>query len=1453
MQGVAFQLLASESMQAFGSAPPFVVPLSLRELESPPEDDEHRLFAQKVVDIDALQPDEVEQLVKGLAFELADKEVLCIEEQDIFDQVYSLVRGFSSLEPTMKGSLIESLSSNFSVLLPNITSLLKSAQDSSSDASSLGSHIHSHRNAFRIYSYFIQSIAFAEEAGGNSEKEKPAARASGKVKQSRKKHLPRPWDWELQRTRIIRLLAAALEEDLKQLFGAAQPEETLLAYLAKGAFSLLEDPAVVKDKDAKDAIYNLIGSCSTKYHYITQSTASILHLLHKHEHLPMYLAEATASAEQKYHDGSLAVALIREIGRLNPKDYARDGIGADNIGKFLVELAERLPRLVATNVGVLMPHFGGESYKIRSALISVFGKLVSKASKEVDGNGASETSRLRSKQAMIDVMMERSRDMSAYTRSRVLQTWAELCEEHAVSIGLWNQVADMAAGRLEDKAAIVRKSALQLLATLLQYNPFGPQLRTASFEATLEKYKTQLESMSSQSQGHDAAEKMQNTQKSDQSPGTDALQLEEDGVVEAELEQPAPEMVGVVELVEGESGPSQAADQIQPCIHTSDVGGLEQTRALVASLETGLCFTKCAASTMPVLVQLLASSNASDVEYTIQLLMCAWQFNVDGAESCLRKMLPLIFSQEKAIHDAVEGAFFTIYVKKNSFETAMNLINLTMEASIGDLASMERIVGTLVKKGDISQNTVLALWDFFTFNAPGVTVEQSRGALVVLSMVAKTSPKILNSHIQNVVDIGFGRWAKEDMLLARTACNILQQLSGDDRSSLLSSHKIFNSLANVIITSGLPEESWYGTAEQSINAIYMLHPMPEAFASILIRKFHASVFSSNELGSSSTGAEPEKMNAEYPVSVTSLSRFLFLVGHIALKHFVYIESCVRRIRKHRNDKEKAAAQSQESPSAGETNIPEPKEENISAELGVTASEDARIDALQERAEKDIVSGGQSRKFLIGSCAPLVAKVARNFSLLQEFPVLQSSAMLALCKLMVLDTDFCEENLQLLFTVAQNATEDTVRSNCIIALGDLTVRFPNLLEPWTEHVYARLHDSSHSVRKNAVLVLSHLILNDMMKVKGHITEMTLRLEDEDLNISNSVKLFFHELSKKGNNPIYNLLPDILSRLSSMKDLPQETFNNIMQFLISSIKKDKQMEGLIEKLCHRFVGTTDSKQWQNIAYCLSQLTYSDKGIRKLADLLKSYQHTLAVDEVLNHFKIIVSKAKKFAKAEVKATIDEFEQKIIQCHEEKKEQEATMHNAQSHLAAQLQSEELLASSEGAMMGACKETGAGDETEATDSICQDANGGNISELVSQGNSETDLRTTDMCDEDRSKDDGTEMSGSREDTSSGPQTLASPESKTGCRVECTDESKSEEPANQSSEEHMSDKGKGSSTAACSEELLEGASSDNDKENVDNTQMPATHSLRNSRKAKAAQKEVKVPKPATRPRRRCVG
>jgi len=40
-----------------------------------------------------------------------------------------------------------------------------------------------------------------------------------------------------------------------------------------------------------------------------------------------------------------------------------------------------------------------------------------------------------------------------------------------------------------------------------------------------------------------------------------------------------------------------------------------------------------------------------------------------------------------------------------------------------------------------------------------------------------------------------------------------------------------------------------------------------------------------------------------------------------------------------------------------------------------------------------------------------------------------------------------------FQILRNSAYPSVRSNAIIALGDLAFRFPNLIEPWTAHLYS----------------------------------------------------------------------------------------------------------------------------------------------------------------------------------------------------------------------------------------------------------------------------------------------------------------------------------------------------------------------------------------------------------------
>lgn len=53
-----------------------------------------------------------------------------------------------------------------------------------------------------------------------------------------------------------------------------------------------------------------------------------------------------------------------------------------------------------------------------------------------------------------------------------------------------------------------------------------------------------------------------------------------------------------------------------------------------------------------------------------------------------------------------------------------------------------------------------------------------------------------------------------------------------------------------------------------------------------------------------------------------------------------------------------------------------------------------------------------------------------------------------------------------------------------------------------------------VRKNTLMVLTHLVLNDMVKIKGQISEIAVCLEDSDARVKDLTKMFFSELSKRG---------------------------------------------------------------------------------------------------------------------------------------------------------------------------------------------------------------------------------------------------------------------------------------------------------------------------------------------------
>ena len=156
---------------------------------------------------------------------------------------------------------------------------------------------------------------------------------------------------------------------------------------------------------------------------------------------------------------------------------------------------------------------------------------------------------------------------------------------------------------------------------------------------------------------------------------------------------------------------------------------------------------------------------------------------------------------------------------------------------------------------------------------------------------------------------------------------------------------------------------------------------------------------------------------------------------------------------------------------------------------------------------------------------------------------------------------------------KTSKDPNIRSNIVIALGDVAVCFSSIFDDNSNELYKGLSDTSLVVKKNTLMVLTHLILNGMIKVKGQLGEMAKCLEDPDPRISDLAKLFFTELSTK-DNAIYNNLPDgrgmvlwgnsysdvhsVVSHLSSGDyAVDEENFQSTMKYIFTFIEKARRV--------------------------------------------------------------------------------------------------------------------------------------------------------------------------------------------------------------------------------------------------------------------------------------------------------
>jgi len=677
---------------------------------------------------------------------------------------------------------------------------------------------------------------------------------------------------------------------------------------------------------------------------------------------------------------------------------------------------------------------------------------------------------------------------------------------------------------------------------------------------------------------------------------------------------------------------------------------LAKVRALKFASQA-LAFTELFENSNASFQTMLMSSNSSDVTEALRFFVRAKHFGLPCAVTGTKRALALMWSNEANIQEEVLRAFIEVFVAEPGTEgkellpenqIAQNLLDLVREANVSELASIEEALGRLVKKEIIPPDVFSVLWAIAS-QAKG---ELRASAVLVISMAASADPNIVDSayRLQNLFDAGLGDHIEEnrDWKTARSAACALQRVARAKVDPSSAKYIILDLISERLIAIARGDwcddanvddtNAWFCAAEQSINAIFTICPSPEKVSMEILLGHQQIIFGCAD-DSSSTA------------STLRLARFFFVLGHIALKLLMYTEMLSSSVRRANAAK---TVKKQESASAGAKENSESKEDEgddaIEAELGIAAQAEAETERkVAEISENEIVGRG-----IISLFTPMLLRVVANENGSYSSPVLMQSATLALCKCMCISKSFCEKHLSLLFSVlakAPNEDQD-LRANIVVALGDLAFRFPNELEPYTPKIYACLRDKSTRVRRHTLMVLTHLILNDMVKVKGQVCEIALCLQDNESTIRDMARLLFHELSKRTNSPIYNLLPDIVSQLSQL-DLKQEVFREIMQFLLSFIKKDRQNEMLLEKLVLRFPKCTTINQKADLAYCIAQLKVNEKGVKCLNDNFKLYKDSLFDEDVLKNFMSFIAKAKKNAtKPETKQTLQELEDKFTEC---------------------------------------------------------------------------------------------------------------------------------------------------------------------------------------------------------------
>ncbi|KAF2478136.1 uncharacterized protein BDR25DRAFT_250737 [Lindgomyces ingoldianus] len=1097
--------------------------------------------------------------------------------------------------------------------------------------------IQHHKQLLEIYGFLLQWTLSAVETRAMEKSASAPARGRGKgAKAKSGANKDGNWDASRQLETALDIMSKVLKLKLARIFVTTSERDTFISLFTKPVYHVLENEARVKNTAIRMHCFRVLCIAIKHHGHAFGAQTAINQNLSYFEHLSEPMAEFLQILAEQYDYPQLTEEVLRD---LSSKEFnSNDLKGPKSVSTFLTKISELTPHLVIKQMTLLAHLLDSESWTLRCAILEVCGNLIAMLTKQPEGDQGENHK--RQMKAFFEVLEERFLDVNPYCRCRVMQVYVKLCDLEQKFPKRRQIVAELAARSLEDKSSNVRRNAIKLLGKLVSSHPFtamqdGGLLSNKEWEKRLELCEAEINKL-------EPPQELQEHPRPDERTVDETL-LQDATQVENEH---APEPKNPGEMTDEEK--LAAIRKVQEKAATAEeLVSFKTTRKYFLE---ALRFIEVIDEAAEIVTQLLSSKNKSEVIEAMDFFTIIDAYKIQNARLGIRRMLRLIWTKgnndegkgvQTHLIECYKGLFFDAPPNFNANDAAnyiaKNMISLTFGTTPAELTSLEQLLSMMMKQGLVNDLVIEKLWQVYGFQRREISKSQRRGAIIVLSMLALADPNIIVKEMETCLRIGLGEIGRRDLGLARYTCIALRRISpppGKQSAGAAPKQvvKLPNDHAVLVRLAAMTEimsdsKEWFGVAEQAISAIYVLSKHPDVLCSEILRRKSKQVFASQSQprpSSSGLGVEeasqlpttdkedttPEDAPVEIQApnkkqnSALSLSQLLFIVGHVAIKQIVHLELCELEFKRRKAEKEKKTTPCQStapenvSPvkkgkkkSAGKEQTPAPEEAD-ELDLMAGTTEDDFTEAIAHIRERELLYGPQS---LLSNFGPLVSDICAN-NTSYNHPTLQAQAALCLAKLMCVSSEYCEGNLGLLLTILERSKDAVVRSNLVVALGDMAVCFNHLIDENTDFLYRRLNDGDPSVKRTCLMTLTFLILAGQVKVKGQLGEMAKCLEDSDRRIADMARMFFSELATK-DNAVYNQFVDMFSVLSADTGLDEEAFKRIVKFLAGFIEKDKHAKQLSSKLAARLPRAENERQWNDVAFALGLLQHKDEDIQKM----------------------------------------------------------------------------------------------------------------------------------------------------------------------------------------------------------------------------------------------------------------